>query len=390
MHIAVVGPINIASLAPLLQGDDRLIALDQPGGNGTAPGRIVTALHERGHEVSVVTHRRGRGQLSLEGKRLVIRQVASRSNRAAQIASRWADERTAMAEQLEQLHPDVAHSQWAYEASLACLDSGFPHVATIRDAPLTVLRFDPRPTRFIRASMAYEFRLRSGMSVLTAPSPYMAQAWNTQTLDRRSLHVVPNPVPLTGGSVLPVKADTPLLVEIADGGRRKNVRGLLLAFALVRAEVPDAALVLIGDGLTVDGSIYRWAAGRDLVAGVNFLGKLPADEVQGWLSRAWLHVHAAFEESFGNTLVEALAFGTAVVGGANSAAVPWVLANGDAGILTNVTRPQEFAAAMILGIRDSQLRNRLAAIGMRRAIEKFSPDSIARQYEAVYDIALGR
>ena len=37
--------------------------------------------------------------------------------------------------------PDVVHSNWTYEASLAAIDSTLPHVATIRDAPFTVLRY---------------------------------------------------------------------------------------------------------------------------------------------------------------------------------------------------------------------------------------------------------
>ncbi|WP_369413863.1 glycosyltransferase family 4 protein [Aeromicrobium wangtongii] len=388
MHIAVVGPVNVASLAPLLSGEDRRLALAQPSDNGSAPGRIVTALHERGHEVSVVTHRRGLEPLVLNGDRLSVHRVASRSNRAAQIGSRWASERSAMAEKIVQLSPDVTHSQWTYEAALACLDSGLPHVATVRDAPLTVIRFDPRPTRVVRASMAYEFRLRSRNSLLTAPSPYMARMWRRQMLDARQVAVVPNPVPNILHGPFERKSDFPLLVEVADEGRRKNVRGLLAAFVLVRAQLPTAQLVLIGDGLDISGETQRWAAAQGLASGVQFLGKVPSDEVHQWLARAWLHVHAAFEESFGNTLVEAFACGTAVLGGHRSAAVPWVLADGEAGVLANVASPQDLASAIVRVVQDRELLRRLGMAGRLRAENEFSPSSVAAKYESVYRSAL--
>ena len=53
------------------------------------------------------------------------------------------------------------------------------------------------------------------------------------------------------------------------------------------------------------------------------------------------------EESFGNTLVEAMMLGTPVIGGRDSGAVPWVLDSGRAGELVNVRSEVEVVQALV-------------------------------------------
>ncbi|MFC8922588.1 glycosyltransferase family 4 protein [Cellulosimicrobium sp. NPDC057127] len=390
LHVAVVGPVNVAQLEHRLAGRDAETARRQPTRNVSAPGVIVDALLDAGHRVTVVTHLRGEPPLELHGEALRVVRVPSRADRWAQVGSRWRDETRAMARAVQGSGADVVHTHWAYEAALAGVRSGLPHVATVRDAPLTVLRYYRTPMRVVRATMAYEFRARSSRAVLTAPSPYLARAWQRQTLTRRPVRVVPNIAPDDFRGVAR-RAPHPTFLEVSDAGARKNVRGLVRSFARVRAELPGAELRVVGEGLGEDGECARWARAHGLAAGVVFLGPRTRPEVVAEMSSAWIHVHAALEETFGNTLVEAMAAGVPVIAGTRSGAVPWVLDGGSAGALADVTDDRALAAAMLALARSGARRRELASRAQAHVRAAFSAAAVAERYaDAYHDVVRGR
>lgn len=390
MRICIVGPVNLVDLADLLHPADRVVAGQQPRHHGTAPGAVARALHARGHEVSLVTAMPGMPAERLQGERLSVRRVDGRTSRLRHTATRWSGQVAAMREAVGELAPDVVHSNWAYEAALAAVASGLPHVATVRDAPLTVLRWYPRPDRWVRATLAYELRARAGRRcVVTAVSPYLARAWRRQTLWPAPVHVVPNIAPATAPpAAVPRDAGPPTFVEIADDDRRKNVSTLLRAFALVRRTHPEARLALLGRGLDARSSVAARARQDGQGAGVDFLGVRGAGEVSARLSSAVAHVHCALEETFGNTLVEAMSAGTPVVAGRSSGAVPWVLGAGRAGVLVDVRDPVEVAAAMRRLADDRPERDRLSAAGLRE-VARFDASLVCGSYEEAYERAAG-
>jgi glycosyltransferase involved in cell wall biosynthesis len=393
VRVCIVGPVNLVDLVDLLDPAHRAPAAQQPRHHGTAPGQIARALHARGHEVSLVTAMPGMPAESFSGARLTIRRIDGRTSRLRHTVTRWSAQVSAMREAILGLAPDVVHSNWAYEAGLAAARSGLPHVATVRDAPLTVLRWYPRPDRWVRATLPYELRIRYGhSSVVTAVSPYLAHSWRRQTRWPSPVEVIPNIAP--GAPAQPtteqVDAHRATFVEVADDEQRKNVATLLRAFALVRRTHPEARLVVMGRGLDASGPTAALARRDGLDAGVEFLGPRGAAEVALRLRMAVAHVHCAREETFGNTLVEAMSAGTPVIGGRASGAVPWVLGSGRAGVLVDVRDPAAVAAAMRRLADDPAERARLSAAGLRE-VERFAASRVSELYEGAYRraIALG-
>lgn len=385
----MVGPINFDTLANDLYPEDRDAALAAPASNGTAPARIVAALLKRGHRVTVVTHSLGSNALSLNGANIRLIRVAARSKVRYQIFDRWAVERKAMRDALIETAPDVVHSNWAYEGALAAVSSGLPHVATIRDAPFTVLRYHRDVSRPVRLTMALEFAARSRRSVLTAVSPYLARAWQKQTLTSRDVDVIPNTITTSSAFSANDNRETDVIIEVADASKRKNVHALVEAFQIVRRTRPEAQLRLVGAGLGPDEEFARCVKSADRHQGVLFLGKRTSAEVASEMARATIHAHVALEETFGNTLVEAMAAGLPVLGGRQAAGVPWVLATGAAGVLVDVQRPQAIATALLDMLSNNAVRLSLARAGWERANSAFAPESVARAYESVYDRARG-
>lgn len=107
---------------------------------------------------------------------------------------------------------------------------------------------------------------------------------------------------------------TPPIVAYAGRlSREKGVDVLLRAFACARVDVPDARLLLIGEGAERP-RLERLAADLRLGDSVRWTGHLDRDTMEETLDQAWVHaVPSVLEEPFGLAAAEAMMRGTAVV-----------------------------------------------------------------------------
>jgi glycosyltransferase involved in cell wall biosynthesis len=162
---------------------------------------------------------------------------------------------------------------------------------------------------------------------------------------------------------------------------RKNVRGLLRAFAAAAGRDKDLRLVIVGD-LGKLSSHLREALETERVPRdrVIVTGFVDEPTLAALYAGAECLLHAAFLEGFGLTALEALAAGTPVVGYAGGAVAEVV---GDAGLL--VPSGDENALANALGrfLDDEPLRTGLRAHTRARA-SAFSWDRAAEETLAVY------
>jgi glycosyltransferase involved in cell wall biosynthesis len=162
---------------------------------------------------------------------------------------------------------------------------------------------------------------------------------------------------------------------------RKNVRGLLRAFAAAAQRHKDLRLVIVGD-LGRLSSHLRDALATERVPRnrVIVTGFVDEPTLAALYAGAECLLHAAFLEGFGLTALEALAAGTPVVGYAGGAVAEVV---GDAGLL--VTSGDEDALASALGrfLDDDALRASLRGRSRARAAA-FSWDRAADETLGVY------
>jgi glycosyltransferase involved in cell wall biosynthesis len=159
---------------------------------------------------------------------------------------------------------------------------------------------------------------------------------------------------------------------------RKHVKLLVEAFALVRAELPDARLVLSRPrvlqsarhvGIDVDAPGIEW---RDLDA---------RTELARSYSEAWVAVLPSTNEAFGLVLAEALACGTPVVG-YDDAAIPELIDRPGIGRLFDRLEPRSLAQAL-LDVLDLSGRPQTGEDCRARA-EMFSADRCAQSYIQLY------
>ena len=87
-------------------------------------------------------------------------------------------------------------------------------------------------------------------------------------------------------------------------------------------------------------------------------------------------------------LLEAMATGIPIVAGNDAGGVPWVLDEGRAGFLTDVKDPKKITQAMLTCLRNLEECKQKQKNAYKRVLSLFSPDSVAEQYEKIYEKVL--
>jgi glycosyltransferase involved in cell wall biosynthesis len=80
---------------------------------------------------------------------------------------------------------------------------------------------------------------------------------------------------------------------------------------------------------------------------------------------------------------EAMAMGIPVIGGQHSGGIPWVLGDGKAGLLVDVTSSTAISKGMRELFVDTALRESLASAGRERVLNNYRLHDVARQYEDI-------
>ena len=381
MHIALAGPASPRAFAAELDVDPAFL----PSGLGGTPVNLLAkALLAEGHHVSIVTCCPEVSSATSTGSsNLEIHCVPWRTRARDRALTFFAREVDGIAERLRRLSPDIVHAHWTYEYSLAALHLDEPVVTTIHDSPTSVLRHHRDAYRFIRLLMAAKVRL--AQPHLTAVSPYVAQQWSRGLRDRRPIEVIPNIACGFEGTSAPGPRR---ILTVGNDDPLKNVRAALQAFKLVRRDLPDAQLVLVGPGLTADGTFAAQAAARDELDGVKLLGPLPHRELLRQMSISTIMLHPSREEAQCMVINEALASHLPVIAGRHSGGVAWSLDDGAAGRLVDVNSPTELASAAVELLASLQSRDSLIEAGIQLVRDRYSPTAVAVAYARTYERAI--
>jgi glycosyltransferase involved in cell wall biosynthesis len=382
MKIAYVGPISLHVLADA--GVDTTAA---PAGFLYPFGAsLVREYLRQGHSVSIVTTAHRLPQpYSWSAGRLSIDVIPTR-RRYMFCLDAYRHERRQMIRALSRRQPDVIHAQWTYEFAHASLESGFPCLVTARDSPRQILRHSPSPMNLYKKF--YGDWLIPRIPRLTAVSPYMRQELREAYTLQSDPIVIPNgmrPEMFAGADAVDTKGPF-TFATVAGWDSRKNPKPLLVAFGSLARRHPECRLHLIGRGFEPGGPADVWAAGRGLSEGVVFMGPLSHVHVlQHLRQHVDVFVHPTLEESFGSAILEAMSQRVPVIAGATSGAVPWILDDGRAGLLVDVSSPDALRDGMERLLTDGSLRGRYATLGYERASSSFALAAVAEDFLSVLD-----
>lgn len=171
---------------------------------------------------------------------------------------------------------------------------------------------------------------------------------------------------------------SPFILYLGTIEPRKNIKGLIQAFNILKAkaEFSDLRLVLAGAPGWKNRAILREWRFSPYQHDIIFLGYISKKEKEILYSSAAVFVYPSFYEGFGFPPLEALTYGLPVVC-SNVSSLPEVV--GEAAILINPAQPLEIAASVEEILKNEELRAYLKNQAAARAA-KFSWDKAAEQY----------
>ena len=171
----------------------------------------------------------------------------------------------------------------------------------------------------------------------------------------------------------------PYCLMLATYEPRKGHMFLLNAFKKVSLEFPDLDLRIHGDGSKKEKRLIIKEINKLKLGKKVFLGDHVQDIASLYMNASILLVPSQEFESFGLTIIEAMAFGVPIVA-TDVGGMPEVLSNSGAGCICSKNDPTEFANAIMRIIKDKNLSNRMSKNGRKTFENKFKASKMSQKY----------
>jgi len=165
--------------------------------------------------------------------------------------------------------------------------------------------------------------------------------------------------------------------------REKGVHTLLQAFARVLSELPDAGLLIAGDG--PERKSMEDFCRRANLRHVYFLGARQYHEMPSVYALADVLALPTYSDPWGMVVNEAFACGVPAVVSSVAGSCDDLIRDGETGFAVQAGDPLELADRILRILRDPALRARLSA-NCRSLIQKYSPQACA---QGLLEAALG-
>ena len=183
-----------------------------------------------------------------------------------------------------------------------------------------------------------------------------------------------------------IEPSAPAVIFVGRLAPEKELPSLIRAFAAARRDIPNATLVLVGDG-PLRSELEAHAAGLSLDGAVRFTGRQTGAEVRDWLQASDVFALVSSNEGLPCSLLEAMSVGLPSV-------VSDIPANAQLvesevhGLRAALGSPDLIAEALHRLLLDAPLRARMGAAARQRVLAGYSTDKVMDRYEALFSEAL--
>lgn len=172
-------------------------------------------------------------------------------------------------------------------------------------------------------------------------------------------------------------------------GRLISIKGhkyFIEAATEIRSSNPEAKFLIVGDGL-LKTNLEEFAAAKGLGHDIEFVGfKRNLNELYSSID---IFVNPSLYESFGNTCLEAMAFGKPVVA-SKVGGVTEIVEDGITGILIPPKDSKKIAEAVIYLLKNPEVARRMGEAGRKRVQEYFTFERLGNELEEVYEFVMMR
>jgi trehalose synthase len=185
-----------------------------------------------------------------------------------------------------------------------------------------------------------------------------------------------------------IDVERPLICQVSRFDPWKDPMGVIDSYRLVREEVSDVQLALVGSMATDDPEgweffqrTFSYADGDPDIKILNNLNNVGAIEVNAFQSQADVIMQKSLREGFGLTVTEGMWKVRPVVAG-NVGGIPLQITDEETGFL--VSSPEEAADRTLRVLNDPELAKRLGRSGKERAREMFLTPRLLRDWLDVF------
>ena len=305
---------------------------------------IAEHLAQHGHEVHVITSLdEGLPEKSCE-KGFHIHRLPRVRICFVGVLAFWVD----IVRTLQKIKPDIVHAQ-SFGSGMPALLSNrllkIPYVIYGRGSDVYL------PGWFTKLTAKVILRNASAVIALTK---HMKEAM--QAIYSRDVIIVPNGINLNEVAEREAEGGNPGK-KILFVGRLHPVKGtqyLLGAMSIVHRELPEAKLILVGDGEERE-HLETLTDNLGIRECVEFAGRVPHERVEDYMNQAEVFVLSSLSEGFPVTILEAMACGLPVVA-TRVGGVPDIIKNGTNGYLVDTMNQEQIAEALLNLLQDKQLR----------------------------------
>ncbi|HMC06669.1 MAG TPA: glycosyltransferase [Solirubrobacterales bacterium] len=186
-----------------------------------------------------------------------------------------------------------------------------------------------------------------------------------------------------------IDVERPLICQVSRFDPWKDPIGVIDAFRLVREEMPEVQLALVGSMATDDPEgweffhrTFSYADGDPDIKILNNLNNVGAIEVNAFQSQADVVIQKSLREGFGLTVTEAMWKVRPVVAG-NVGGIPLQIAEGETGYL--IDSVEQAAERCVEILRDPGLGRRLGRTAKERARELFLTPRLLRDWLRLFE-----
>jgi glycosyltransferase involved in cell wall biosynthesis len=213
----------------------------------------------------------------------------------------------------------------------------------------------------------------------------LSEEWKTWVLGVEPcarVLVLPNSlVRDTGLNRSTAKSSNPTVLYLGKIGDQKGSFDLLKAFVAVKSAVPDARLVVGGNG-EVDRFLAE-AKKLKISDAVEFVGWADEATKTRLMHESWVFVLPSYKEGLPMAILEAMAFSKAIVS-CPVGGIPQALTNGETGLLVAPGDIGALSDSLISCLTDSGLNARLGVAARATFDAKFSHDANLPELFSIY------
>ncbi len=280
---------------------------------------------------------------------------------------------------IQNFKPDILHAHYATSYGLVGALSDF-HPFVISSWGTDVMKF-PNKNFVAKFILKYNFKKADLLCatshtikdyihrVVNFPVSVIPFGIDTEVFKPKQVNSLFKPTDFILGSIKPVE-------------KLYNIDVLIKAFALLLSKHSNLKLLIIGEGTALK-ELKELGKSLGVYQNIVFTGRIPHSEISNYYNMLDVLVNISEYESFGVSVVEAMACGIPVVV-TNVGGLKEVVKDDSIGLKVNVADVNATVAAIEQLLNDKELYNQISVNARKHVVENYNWDENLKQMIAEY------